>query len=73
MKVDKIVLYLDMFIIIYLRSMNIIDKMIINRNLPKEGCTLIVLRFLRLTKEVDLIKLVFLEKNAVLHTYIYDI
>lgn len=31
MKVDKIVLYLDMFIIIHLRSMNI-DKMIINRN-----------------------------------------
>ena len=32
-----------MFIVIYLRSMNIIDKMIINRNLAKEGCTLIVL------------------------------
>lgn len=44
MKVDKIVLYLDIFIIIHLRSMNIIDKMIINRNLPKEGCTLIVLK-----------------------------
>jgi hypothetical protein len=35
MKVDKIVLYHDMFLIIHLRSMNIIDKMIIKWKFTK--------------------------------------